>query len=589
MISDKKVIKICYNIIEYLDGGDNMDNVFGIVITTFLIAVGLVFLTFALTRRKTSKKYKEYINELDVEKNQLINVKILSEITKVRGLVKTDNLKHKLEDWDKTFNYIKEDMLPKITDQISDVDFLIDKKDYKNAIKKMAGIELEIGSLRRKSQKLIDEIQIITNSEERNRALITKLKVTYRELQAKFNRCEKDYGELKDIIAKEFTKIDEKFIDFENAMENNDYVKVEEIVILIEEDLQKLKNILDNFPSILLMANILIPGKIEEAKVAYSRMQRDGYPLDYLNVEYNLSEIEKKTKGIVENLKKLEAQDADIELKTILEYFNSLFRDFDKERECKDNFKEGCKKFRYKLEKVNKVVYDIYIQIDDIKVTYDLTEEEMNRFSTLNRNLEVINEDFKLLLEHGKSKSFAYSKLMDELEGLGIKLSRLQDDLDYQLKSITSMQDDEYRAKEQLNTIQDLLHKAKMKLKDYKLPVIPSSYYVELKEAQDAIREIVKELDKKPIVIKILNIRVDTARDLVFKIYNKTNDMIKVSSLSEKMILYGNRYRSIYPEVDQGLEQATALFYKGQYEKSLEKTIQTIQLVEENPMSKFSK
>lgn len=566
-----------------------MDNVFGIVITTFLIAVGLVFLTLILTRRKTSKKYKEYINELDVEKNQLINVKILSEITKVRGLVKTDNLKHKLEDWDKTFNYIKEDMLPKITDQISDVDFLIDKKDYKNAIKKMAGIELEIGALRRKSQKLIDEIQIITNSEERNRALITKLKVTYRELQAKFNRCEKDYGDLKEIITEEFTKIDEKFIDFENAMENNDYVKVEEIVILIEEALQKLKNILDNFPSILLMANILIPGKIEEAKVVYSRMQRDGYPLDYLNVEYNLSEIEKKTKGIVENLKKLEAQDADIELKTILEYFNSLFRDFDKERECKDNFKEGCKKFRYKLEKVNKVVYDIYIQIDDIKVTYDLTEEEMNRFSTLNRNLEVINEDFKLLLEHGKSKSFAYSKLMDELEGLGIKLSRLQDDLDYQLKSITSMQDDEYRAKEQLNTIQDLLHKAKMKLKDYKLPVIPSSYYVELKEAQDAIREIVKELDKKPIVIKILNIRVDTARDLVFKIYNKTNDMIKVSSLSEKMILYGNRYRSIYPEVDQGLEQATALFYKGQYEKSLEKTIQTIQLVEENPMSKFSK
>lgn len=566
-----------------------MDNVFGIVITTFLIAVALVFLTFALTRRKTSKKYKEYINELDVEKNQLINVKILSEITKVRGLVKTDNLKHKLEDWDKTFNYIKEDMLPKITDQISDVDFLIDKKDYKNAIKKMAGIELEIGSLRRKSQKLIDEIQIITNSEERNRALITKLKVTYRELQAKFNRCEKDYGELKDIIAQEFTKIDEKFINFENAMENNDYVKVEEIVILIEEDLQKLKNILDKFPSILLMANILIPRKIEEAKVAYSRMQRDGYPLDYLNVEYNLSEIDKKTKGIMENLKKLEAQDAEIELKTILEYFNSLFKDFDKERECKDNFKEGCKKFRYKLEKVNKVVYDIYIQIDDIKVTYDLTEEEMNRFSTLNRNLEVINEDFKLLLEHGKSKTFAYSKLMDELDGLGVKLSRLQDDLDYQLKSITSMQDDEYRAKEQLNTIQELLHKAKMKLKDYKLPVIPSSYYVELKEAQDAIREIVRELDKKPIVIKILNIRVDTARDLVFKIYNKTNDMIKVSSLSEKMIIYGNRYRSIYSEVDQGLEQATALFYKGQYEKSLEKSIQTIQLVEENPMSKFSK
>ncbi len=559
-----------------------MDNIFFVVVTTFLIAAIFGLITFVVTRKETSKKYKNKVNELDIEKNQLINVKILSEITKVRSLVKTDNLKQKLEDWDETFNYIKEDMLPKITDEISEVDFLIDKRDYKNAIKKMTGIELEIEKLRRKSKKLIEEIQIITNSEERNRSLITKLKVEYRELYSKFTRNEKEYGELKDIISKEFEKIDEKFLAFENAMDQNDYVEVEKIVVILEEDLDKLKKILDNISSILLMATVLVPGKIEEAKTMYARMIRDGYPMDYLNVEYNIEEIEKKIDGIMKNIRALEMDDSNIELKTILDYFSTLFKDFDKEKECKDSFKEGCKKFRYKLEKVNKVVYDIYIQIDDIKVTYDLTEEEINRFSTLNRNLEDINESFKLLLEHGKTKTFAYSQLYDELDGLGIKLSRLQDDLDYQLRSITSMQDDEYRAKEQLTTIQDLLKKAKLKLKDYKLPVIPSSYYVELKEAQDAIREIVKELDKKPIVIKILNIRVDTARDLVFKIYNKTNDMIKVSMMSENMILYGNRYRSTYPEVEQGLEKATNLFYKGQYEQALEVATNVVKLVENN-------
>ena len=564
-----------------------MDNVFLVVVTTFIIACLLIGITFFVTRRKSNKKYKAKVEELDIEKNQLIDVKILSEITRVRGLVKTDNLKHKLDEWDGTFSYIKDKMLPTITDEISEVDFLIDKHDYKGAIKKMTSIELEIDKLRRRSKKLIEEIQIITNSEERNRSLITKLKVTYRELQGKFSRCEKEYGELVTRIQEEFDKLDNEFLLFENAMDNNDYVEVEKIVIVIEEDLNRLKDILDNIPSLLLMASVLIPGKIEEARVLYARMLRDGYPMDYLNVEYNLEEIIKKREGIMNNIRDLNMEDTNIELKTILDYFNSLFADFDKEKECKDSFKEGCKKFRYKLEKVNKVVYDIYIQIDDIKVTYDLTDAEINRFSTLNRNLETINEDFKRLLEEGKSKTFAYSKLYDELDGLGVKLSRLQDDLDYQLKSITSMQDDEYRAKEQLNTIQDLLKKAKMKLKDYKLPVIPSSYYVELKEAQDAIREIVKELDKKPIVIKILNIRVDTARDLVFKIYNKTNDMIKASQLSEKMIIYGNRYRSTYQEVDQGLERATMLFYKGQYEQSLEVSLGAISLVEENPLDKI--
>ena len=503
-----------------------MDNILLMIFTTFLMSVISIVITLFVTKKKAKKRYRNKVNELEVEKNQLLNVKILSEITKVRELVKTDNLQRKLDNWDKSFNYIKDEMLPKITDALSEVDFMIDRREYNAAIRKMTNIELEIGRLKRKSEKLVEEIQLITGSEERNRSLVTKLKIKYRELRSKFDRCIKDYAVIEEAIQEEFAKIDDKFQLFEDAMDRNDYVEVEKIVIVIDEDIEKLKDILDNAPSIILMASVLIPGKIEEAKTMYARMIRDGYPMDYLNVDYNLEEISNKTNEIMEKLKGLDIdiREADIELKTMLDYFNGLFGDFDKEKESKDLYREGCKKFRYKIEKVNKVVYDIYIQIDDIKVTYDLTDEEINRFSNLNKNLESINEDFKLLLENGKSKTFAYSKLNDELDSLSLKLSRLQDDLDYQLRSITSMKDDEYRAKEQLATIQDLLKKSKYKLKDYKLPVIPSSYYVELKEAQDAIREIAKELDKKPIVIKILNIRVDTARDLVFKIYNKINN-----------------------------------------------------------------
>ena len=57
--------------------------------------------------------------------------------------------------------------------------------------------------------------------------------------------------------------------------------------------------------------------------------------------------------------------------------------------------------------------------------------------------------------------------------------------------------------------------------------------------------------------------------------------MIKVSSMSEDMIIYGNRYRSTYPEVDQGLEKATTLFYKGQYEQALEMATNTVKMVEQ--------
>ena len=296
-----------------------MDNILLIIIVTIVVALILVGITIFVIRRNVNKKYKNRVMELDVEKNQLVNVQILSEITKVKNLVKTDNLQHKLNDWDGVFKYIKEDMIPNITDKISEVDFLIDKHDYKGAVRKMTLIELEIDRLKRKSGKLIDEIQLITQSEERNRSFITKLKVNYRELQSKFENNEKDYGELVKIIDNEFKKVEEMFSSFEEFMDNNDYVEVERIVIDIENAINYIRDILDSVPSILLMANVLIPGKIEETKLLYSRMMRDGYPMDYLNVEYNLDEIIKKKNVILENVRKLEFKDADIELKTIMD------------------------------------------------------------------------------------------------------------------------------------------------------------------------------------------------------------------------------------------------------------------------------
>lgn len=553
-----------------------------IVIAILILSVILIVITITVIKSKQNKKYKREIEQLDIEKNSLLGVSVLSEITKVKELIKTDNLKDKLNDWDNTFKLIRDEKIPELTDAISDADFLIDRKDYRQAIKKIADIELELRLLKNKTDILLEEVKIITNSEERNRTLITKLKIVYRELESKFDRSRKEYGDIAPYLEEEFDSVDKLFAEFERAMDNNDYVSVEKRINSLDDKINALDKLLNDVPTIVLMASVMVPNKIEEATTYYYRMKRDGYPLDYLNVEYNIKEIKDKINNIMNNLKKLEIGDSIIELKTFIEYFNGLYNDFDKEKECKDIFKQNIKELGFNIENINKVVRDIYLQIDDIKYNYNLSDEDINKFSLLNKNLEKINKDYKILVDQGKMKTFAYSRLVDELDGLSLKLSRLQDDLDYQLRSITSMKDDESRAKEQLATIEDLLKKSKSRLKEYKIPVIPSSYYIELNEAQDAIREIVRELEKKPIVIKILNIRVDTARDLVFKIYNKTNDMIKLADSAEEMIVYGNRYRSTYEEIDIALTKAEELFRRGKYKESLELSKKSLSFVDKN-------
>lgn len=565
-----------------------LDNVLLMIVLIFVIALILFLTTYLIIRRTKTSKIKKEIEKLDIERNLLVGVPILTELSKVKDLVKTDNLKEKLNEWDTTFKLIKDDRVPKLTDLITEADYLVSRNEYKGAVKKIANIEMEISELKNKSGALLDELKVITTSAERNRNEITKLKVEYRELQNKFDRTMKDYGSIAKPIALQFENIDKRFTEFEYAMDHNDYVGVEKIVTSLQTMLNDMKITLEEVPQIVLMAEMLIPKKIEEATTTYARMLRDGYPMDYLNVEYNIKEINKKISVIMDKLNILDLGDSILELKTILGYFDDLFKDFDREKEARNIFRENSKLFKSKIDKTNKIVYNIYLSIDDIRTTYDLKDDDINKFNIINENLELLNKDFKSLIEHSKMHTFAYTKLTLELDGLFNKLMRLNDDLDYQLKSITSMKDDETRAREQLIVIENLLKQTKLKINDYKLPVIPDSYFIELKEAYQAIREINKELDKKPIVIKILNIRVDTARDLVFKIYNKTNDMLKEALMAEKVIVYGNRYRSSYKEIDKSLGDAEVLFKKGQYKQSLNVSINSIQMIERNIKEKFA-
>ena len=191
-----------------------------------------------------------------------------------------------------------------------------------------------------------------------------------------------------------------------------------------------------------------------------------------------------------------------------------------------------------------------------------------------------IRASYDKVVDIARSKTLAYSKLAREMEIINSKLVRTEEKLNGALKTLGSLKEDELRAREQLDEIKRILSQTKEKIRSYKLPTIPKNYYVEMSEAMEAINELVKELDKRPISIKILNLRVDTARDLVLKVYNTVNETVKTAKMAETAIVYGNRYRVTNKEVDFGLSKAENAFLKGNFKNSLENAINAINIVE---------
>ena len=209
-----------------------------------------------------------------------------------------------------------------------------------------------------------------------------------------------------------------------------------------------------------------------------------------------------------------------------------------------------------------------------------MVDDDLKILDIIKKELREIKRDYETIVNAYRSRTFAFSKLNKEMEVLNTKLVKVKEKLDEALKSLGSLKEDEIRAKEQLEDIKEVLRQANVNINAYKLPVLPKKYEVELSEANEAIEELVRELNKKPISIKTLNIRVDTARDLVLKLYNTSKETVKSAYMAEMAVVYGNRFRVVDEQIEKSLSISENLFNRGEYKKSLENSINTINTIE---------
>ena len=552
------------------------------IICVVIVVLILVIAIITILKRRQKRYYQDIYDNLEREKNLIGSTPVLLELSKLEPIIKNEKMEEKYQKWEDRFDTIKNVELPKIDDMLIELDTLLDKKEYKTAKFRIAKVEIEVYKVREQADDLLDQIKEITLSEEKYRSIISKLKTKYRALNKEYNEHKNLYEEMAEAIELQLENIEKRFLEFEKAMDDNMYSDVVHIVKALDTMIDHMEIVVSEVPDLMLMCKQLIPKRIKEISDISKDMTEKGYPIEYLNLDYNLEESRKNVGTILDRIKVLNLEDCMFELKTILDYLDSIFVDFEKERLSRKVYEEGIKDFAKKLKKTNSVVTDIYDQLDDIKNMYDLNEEDVNIINEVNKDLTSIKDEYKNLVDRVKNKATPFSLVTKEVDELSLKLKQTESTLDVALKSLGNMYEDEQRAREQLNEIDKLLKECKEKMRNFKLPIISDNYFVELNEANEAIEEVVKELSRKPIVIKTLNTRVDTARDLVLKLYNTTLNMINKAKMTEALIVYGNRYRFLHEDINNGLDRASSLFYKGSYESAMKLCLDTIKLVDDS-------
>ena len=549
-------------------------------ITYYFIALIIILIVLRMINKRVNNKFQNKINDLEREKNLIISAGILTELNKVESLINTEALRKKYDEWVSRFNDIKDNDISKITDALIEIEELYAKKNHKELKEKLAKLEYEIYFVKTKSNYLLNEIKEITLSNDRSRNSITKLKAKYREIIVKYNNNKSDYLDITSNIDLQCERIDKLFSAFEVSMDNNNYLETNKIVKGLEDLLGNLELVIEEAPAILIMGRKIIPAKIKDILETSKHMEKEGFNLDYLNIDYNIEETNKKVLDILERLNVLNIEDSTFDLKTIMDYFDSIYNAFEKEEESKKSFDEYMTSIIVRVARYEKTNNELRRKTDEFKYSYDLVDEDLAILTVIKDELQEIRKDYDRVVSAYRSRTFAYSRLNKEMEILNTRTIKVKEKLDEAIKSLGNLKEDETRAREELVEIKEIIRKAKRKITSYKLPSIPKKYYVELQEASEALKEMEKELNKEPISIKTLNIRVDTARDLALKLYSCANETIKTAYMAEMAIMYGNRFRVVSTFIDNALTVSENNFFKGDFKKSLENSINAINNIE---------
>ena len=163
------------------------------------------------------------------------------------------------------------------------------------------------------------------------------------------------------------------------------------------------------------------------------------------------------------------------------------------------------------------------------------------------------------------------------------RISKIEADLNKYIEfvkqvknEIDNAKDDEERANRELVKLQILVAEVRAKIKETNLPSISKDYDIDIKNAYVAIEELKSELRKVPLVSDGIKEKLNKGIDLIYVLYNNVSNITSMAKMVESTIVFANKYRSSYPEIETNLARAELLYLNGEYTKAADIAIKAI-------------
>ncbi len=535
----------------------------------------LVILTLVMMMLR-QKKAKKELDELELKYNSLKSIPLAFKLNKAVALSRVNQeMAQQVEGCKNDFDMVQE-RLKECSVLLAEIDDLVYIRKTKAANRKMTSLVTMLNQCEDNAKRVNETLDEVLEKENEQREQINKLKEEFRGVKKKIADNRTAFHQANEYLEHEINAIEKMFSLFEEWMFASEFNKAADQQDEILATIHRLEELLQVLPGLYERAKGVLPRAIDEVGYNYAQCKNKGIYLEHLEIKKNLEVISNMLKEDLNKLRNGQVENVEDDLNECEKRLGQLQEQIDKEEKA---YEEVTKNVDILFDSVRTVNQDV----EAIKKLYDRVYERFgfenwtDKLEETNERLSVLNDMKRKLEKIILEKSVPYTTILISYQELDQSNTVFVDEVAKMKVKLETACSDEERAKKQLVKLQLIVNEIRVKMMKHRLPSVSQKYEDDLHKAKMMIKDISVILDNTPLDVKRLNTELRSAIDYIYTLYNSVNNLVGMAIMVENTIVFGNRYRSSYPEIDSELTRCELCFRNGQYTKALKIGIQAIE------------
>ncbi len=545
--------------------------------TQILIIAGIVIFVVAivvliLIRKSHKKNLKKQLDELYVRFTAVKTVPLAFKLNKAQAMArKSEELSKSVEAYFSKYEET-EKKINEIQNMLNDADDNANDIKYKDSLEEMSRVSEKLDECEKEVKEIDDFLNTFSKQENEQREYSTRLKEKYRVVKTTINKNSQKLSITYDGFLNKLSECEDLFSHSEEMMYASDYINAENSLEKIEALLEEIKNSANAVPKLIKDTKGVLPLMLDETKRELALTKQRGVYIEHLDIDNKIAKIEKDLSDDVKKLTMAEVDGIRENITESKDMLNQLNEQLSDENRSYKQARETNERAYEHISDMEKVEYYVRVAYDKDSARFGLGNLK-DILKQMRDNIAKYKDEYKQISSDLGSCIKPASQILSDVE-------KLDNDIEADMKQLYSYKttidkstDGESRAITQLTKLQLVVSEVETKIAEYKLPTINESYKNDLKKARDYIAQIRTATSQIPINIEELNKLLDEAIDFIYKFYNNINNVVGMSVMVENAIVFGNKYRSTFPEIDRELSKAEFQYLNGEYTKALKTAI----------------